>query len=53
METVEAKWNVVVRANSKRILDATNSQAWLESQPNLFGNGDTAYRIVEVLSSHD
>ena len=53
METVEAGWNVVVRANSKRILDATNGQAWPKSRPASLGNGDAAYHIVEVLSSHD
>ncbi|MEM4202657.1 MAG: UDP-N-acetylglucosamine 2-epimerase (non-hydrolyzing), partial [Candidatus Methanomethylicaceae archaeon] len=53
VETVEAGWNVVAGANRKRILDAINNRTRPDTKAALFGNGEAASLIVEVLSSHD
>lgn len=53
VETVQVGWNLVVGAEPRYIFEAINSQAWPESRPPLFGNGNSAYQIVEILCSYD
>jgi UDP-N-acetylglucosamine 2-epimerase len=50
VETVEAGWNVVVGANTKHIVQAVESFSPPANQPMLYGDGQTAERIVQVLA---
>jgi UDP-N-acetylglucosamine 2-epimerase len=51
VETVAAGWNVLVGANSKRILDAVGSFAGANTHPPLYGDGDAGEKCVELLSA--
>ena len=53
VETVDAGWNVLVGADKVRILEAVKRfsvQRPPESQDNLYGDGHTAERIVNILA---
>lgn len=49
VETVQVGWNVVVGADTARIVAAVQEFAPPESHPALYGDGKTAERIVEHL----
>ena len=52
LETLEAGWNVLVGADTAKILDATRRRDWpSENQPELFGDGNAAARIAGALTS--
>ncbi len=51
METVEAGWNTLVGADSKRIIDAVNAFAPNGSRPALYGDGFAAKRCVDLLGA--
>lgn len=52
IETVESGWNVVVGADTEKIVETAKFHDWPDSQPPpLFGNGDAAGKIVDVLSN--
>jgi UDP-GlcNAc3NAcA epimerase len=50
-ETVEAGWNVLVGCDSDTIAKAIRTFRPNAKRPDLFGNGHTAERIAELLSS--
>ncbi len=51
LETVNSGWNVVTGAHSQRIIQAVFDIKWPTSKPEkLFGGGDAAFRIVNILS---
>jgi len=51
-ETVEAGWNKIVDVDPIKILDAVNTSDSVKekSHPKLYGDGDTAIKIVDVLT---
>lgn len=49
VETVEAGWNMLVGADSKRIVEATQSFTPPSSHPGLYGDGSAALRCVGLL----
>lgn len=51
VETVAAGWNVVVGADTQQIIDAVQSFVTPDQHPSLYGDGQTASRIVEALES--
>lgn len=52
IETVESGWNVVVGVDTEKIIETAKFHNWPDSQPPpLFGNGDAASKIVDVLSN--
>jgi len=50
VETVEAGWNVLVGADSARIVEAVHSFVPRSSRPPLYGNGFAATRCLELLT---
>lgn len=50
LETVDAGWNRVVGADRERIFDAVKNVNIPNQQPDLFGTGDTAFRIAAIMS---
>lgn len=50
VETVEAGWNVLVGADSRRICEAVRKFLPAGAHPDLYGNGRAATRCVELLS---
>jgi UDP-N-acetylglucosamine 2-epimerase len=52
VETVEAGWNLLVGADRKAILDAASDFKPVGAPPRLFGDGDAATKIVELLLMH-
>ena len=51
VETVEAGWNAVVGADAERIVAAVRAQrGQRRPRPPLYGDGNTAPRIVDILS---
>lgn len=51
VETVACGWNVVTDADADRITAAVRTREWPQSMPpSLFGHGDAAVRIVEILT---
>jgi len=50
VETVEAGWNVVVGADTARIVQVVRSFATPTTRPVLYGDGQTAVRCVASLS---
>jgi UDP-GlcNAc3NAcA epimerase len=52
VETVETGWNVVVGANTERIVQAVESFSPPANQPTLYGDGHTAERIVQALVAY-
>jgi UDP-GlcNAc3NAcA epimerase len=51
VETVQAGWNVVVGANTERIVKAIESFLPPVNHPALYGDGHTAERIVRILAA--
>jgi UDP-GlcNAc3NAcA epimerase len=51
VETVEVGWNVVVGADTRRIIQAIESFSPPVAHPILYGNGRAATQIVQVLTS--
>ena len=52
VETVESGWNVVVGADSRRIVAAVSGEAWLaKSLAPIFGLGDASCHIIDILCS--
>jgi UDP-N-acetylglucosamine 2-epimerase len=53
VETVEAGWNILAGAERERILSAVKEHAWPgeQQQPQLFGDGRAAEKIVEHLAA--
>ena len=49
VETVECGWNVLVGTDPDSIRHELERRIVLDSKPRLYGNGDAASRIVEVL----
>lgn len=49
VETVDAGWNVLVEANQSKILDSFNTFKIPEHYPKLYGEGNTAKKILKVL----
>jgi UDP-GlcNAc3NAcA epimerase len=52
VETVEAKWNVLVGANPERIMEAVRSFVPPASHPQLYGGGCSAQRCVELFDRY-
>jgi UDP-GlcNAc3NAcA epimerase len=52
VETVEAGWNVVVGANTERIVKAIESFLPPVNHPMLYGDGQAAKRIVQILAAY-
>ena len=52
VETVEAGWNVVVGADGTRIVDAVRSFKTDKPRPELYGDGQTAEKIVQKLTQN-
>jgi UDP-N-acetylglucosamine 2-epimerase len=50
VETVQAGWNILVGADTQRIIKAAHSFTSPVNRPPLFGDGKTAEAIVEILS---
>lgn len=51
METVEAGWNRITDVNVERIRDALSSHWWPSSRPEIFGNGQAAHSIADILKN--
>ncbi|WP_186576730.1 non-hydrolyzing UDP-N-acetylglucosamine 2-epimerase [Aquibacillus kalidii] len=49
IETVDTGWNQLVGANSQQIVDSVGSIQIPSAHPDLFGNGDTANQIINLL----
>ncbi len=49
VETVQAGWNTIVGSDKERIIKAIQSFIPKTNQPRLFGNGDTAQIICDIL----
>jgi UDP-N-acetylglucosamine 2-epimerase len=49
VETVEAGWNVVVGTEPQRIVQTVHSFAPPQIRPGLYGNGQTAQQITQLL----
>lgn len=55
METVENEWNVLAEADKEKIIDTALKQPLLSDHSasrNIYDNGKTAERIVEILTGH-
>lgn len=52
VETVDAGWNVLVGAQSKRIRTALTDPFTLSEKPSVYGDGTAAQQVVRVLSGH-
>jgi len=52
VETVEMEWNVLVGADTARIVAAVRSATAPAERPALYGDGRTSERIVQTLRSH-
>ncbi len=50
VETVQVGWNILVGADTQRIIKAARSFTSPANRPPLFGDGKTAEAIVEILS---
>ncbi len=48
-ETVDAGWNTLVGANSEQIINAVNKSKPTGDRPDLFGDGNAAYKIVDLI----
>jgi len=51
VETVECGWNVLVGADPDRIRPALARDRWPDHRPSLYGDGNAAAAIAEVLAS--
>jgi UDP-N-acetylglucosamine 2-epimerase len=51
VETVEAGWNMVVGADTPRIIEGVHSHASPEARPALYGDGESAKHIINCLGS--
>jgi UDP-N-acetylglucosamine 2-epimerase len=49
VETVDIGWNILVGANSEQIVDAAKSFHPPATRPQIYGDGKTAARCVELL----
>ena len=49
VETVETGWNVIVGADGERIAEAVGNSVQPLERPQLFGDGQTAERIVDLI----
>jgi UDP-N-acetylglucosamine 2-epimerase len=49
VETLQTGWNIVAGVNSDIILKSVKREAPNGNHPNLYGNGDTADKIIETL----
>lgn len=52
VETLTGGWNVLVGAEKDRILAAVKADICLDADNTVFGKGDTAQRIVQVIQEH-
>lgn len=52
VETVEAGWNILVGADTERIVQAIRSFTPPAARPALYGDGYTAVRVVELLEAN-
>lgn len=52
VETVEAGWNVVVGVDYKKIVDAACSFKCSDHQPDIYGDGRAAERIVSLITNY-
>ena len=50
VETVEAGWNVVVGADTTKIMEAVQTTSATGTPPPIFGDGHTAAKIVDILA---
>jgi UDP-N-acetylglucosamine 2-epimerase len=50
VETVENKWNILVGANTERIVRAVSDLAIPSTRPNIYGDGTAAQRCVNYLT---
>jgi len=50
VETVQAGWNILTGANTKKICDAVQDWEPPETHPPIYGDGNTVQRIVSILS---
>ena len=50
VETVQAGWNILTGANTKKICDAVQDWDPPETHPPIYGDGNTVQRIVSILS---
>jgi len=53
VETVEAGWNVLVSSDRDRIKNVVRNQTWPQTIPPLFGDGQAAGKIVDILFSRE
>ncbi len=51
IETIDDGWNVLVGADYKKIMDSIRLFEGSKSVGNIFGNGDTAERICDILKN--
>jgi len=52
VETVQAGWNILTGANTKKICDAVQDWDPPETHPPIYGDGNTVQRIVSILSKY-
>ena len=50
VETVECGWNVLVGADTHKIKNALENSEWPDERPSIYGQGNTANQIIEILS---
>ena len=53
VETVEDGWNLLVGAESEKIVGMANDFEPEGEQRDVFGSGDTSERIVKCIKEHD
>ncbi len=49
VETVKAGWNILTGYDKEKIIDAIKNFAPTSRQPNIFGDGNTAKKIIDIL----
>jgi len=51
LETIESGWNVLAGADKKRIIECVNREKSTIRHPPIFGNGNSAKKIIDILIS--
>jgi UDP-N-acetylglucosamine 2-epimerase len=52
IETLQGNWNVIVGNNKQKALDALHTQPDKNAHDNVFGSGDAAQQMVNILHEH-
>jgi UDP-GlcNAc3NAcA epimerase len=50
IETIQNRWNRLVGSDTGKIIEAVRSDTWPTERPALYGAGDAARRIIEILA---